>query len=127
MSRAGEDRLRFTITCELPGNLLSFIVEYTTVYMSAKSGDQDIWGLSNEQLEQLDELSPSAKFVYAVLETNGTLDQDEIANRTRLPKRTIRYALDKLESAGLVENGPSVEDARRRHYCAKTNDRQRQF
>lgn len=84
--------------------------------MSQTREVRESWDLSEEQLERLVALSPSAKLVYVVLRSNGTLDQDGIARRTLLPKRTVRYALDKLESTGLIEEEPGVHDARRRHY-----------
>lgn len=73
--------------------------------------------------EQLVELSPSAKYVFKVLEYNGTLTQSELAERTLLPKRTIRYALDKLEAAGLVEKAIDSRDARCRMYSPNVSVR----
>lgn len=78
--------------------------------------------LSELQVGQLRDLSPSAKLVYVVLLSHGTLDQDGIASRTLLPKRTIRYALDKLEAEDLVEVDHCVDDARRRWYRATVSD-----
>ncbi len=45
---------------------------------------------------QLDELPPSAKLVYKVLETGGQLTQKDIVARSYLPNRTVRYALGRL-------------------------------
>lgn len=84
--------------------------------MRPGSHEGELWSLSDERRERLETLSPSAKFVYVVLQSEGTLDQDEIVQRTLLPKRTVRYALDKLERADLVSEEPGVTDARRRRY-----------
>ncbi|ELY96323.1 hypothetical protein [Natrialba taiwanensis] len=46
-----------------------------------------------------------------------------IAERTLLPKRTVRYALGKLEHADLIEEQPSVRDARTQYYSAKSVER----
>lgn len=80
-------------------------------------------GPSDPLREQLVELSPSAKYVFKVLEYNGTLTQSELAERTLLPKRTIRYALDKLEAAGLVEEAIDSRDARCRMYSPNVSVR----
>jgi len=72
-----------------------------------------------ERFERLNDLSPSAKFVYSVLREGDSLTQDEIVERTLLPIRTVRYALSKLEEADLVEKRPSTQDARTNHYFAQ--------
>lgn len=78
-----------------------------------------------ERFERLNDLSPSAKFVYSVLREGDSLTQDEIAERTLLPIRTVRYALSKLEEADLVEKQPSTQDARTNHYFAQPVERSR--
>ena len=64
----------------------------------------------------LDGLPPSAKFVYTVLDYEDELTQPELADATHLPTRTVRYALDRLIGADLVESRPVVGDARRKRY-----------
>ncbi len=66
--------------------------------------------------EILRELPPSAKLVAKVLEYNETLTQSELAEETLLPPRTVRYALTRLDEAGLVESRFSFTDARKRIY-----------
>lgn len=66
--------------------------------------------------EVLRELPPSAKLVAKVLEYNDTLTQSELAEETLLPPRTVRYALTRLDDAGLVESRFSFTDARKRIY-----------
>lgn len=62
------------------------------------------------------ELPPSAKLVAKVLEYNDTLTQSELAEETLLPPRTVRYALSRLEDAGVVDSRFSFSDARKRLY-----------
>ncbi|PSP45742.1 ArsR family transcriptional regulator [Halobacteriales archaeon QH_6_66_25] len=69
-----------------------------------------------EDLETLRELPPSAKLVAKVLEYNDSLTQSQLAEETLLPPRTVRYALTRLEDAGIVESRFSFSDARKRIY-----------
>ena len=62
------------------------------------------------------EMPPSAKLVAKALEYNGQLTQSAIAEETLLPPRTVRYALSRLEEAGVVESRFSFTDARKRIY-----------
>jgi predicted transcriptional regulator len=60
------------------------------------------------------DLSASALFVLHVLiEADRPLTTIEIAERTRLDERTIRFAVEKLRDVDLVESKPSVQDARK--------------
>ena len=74
---------------------------------------------SEERYEQLVNLSPSAKYTDDVLQREGTLTQDELAEQTLLPKRTVQYALDNLLEKGLVEQAVDASDARRREYTSR--------
>ncbi|MXV62115.1 winged helix-turn-helix transcriptional regulator [Natronorubrum sp. JWXQ-INN-674] len=66
--------------------------------------------------ETLSDSPPSAKLVYKVLDYNGSLTQQELAEETMLPKRTVRFALTRLETAELVEGQVSFRDARQSVY-----------
>ena len=66
--------------------------------------------------EKIDDLPPSAKLVYKVLEYNGQMTQKELASETRLSVRTVRYALNRLGEVGLVEQVPCLSDGRRTLY-----------
>ncbi len=66
--------------------------------------------------EKIDDLPPSAKLVYKVLEYNGQMTQKELAGETRLSVRTVRYALNRLSEVGLVEQVPCLTDGRRTLY-----------
>ncbi|OAQ54457.1 hypothetical protein HTG_02595 [Natrinema mahii] len=64
----------------------------------------------------LDDLPPSAKLVYKVLEYEEPLTQEGIAAESRLCSRTVRYALGKLEDRELVASRVCLEDARQSTY-----------
>ncbi|ELZ41981.1 ArsR family transcriptional regulator [Halorubrum saccharovorum DSM 1137] len=68
--------------------------------------------------ELLEPLPPSAKLVYYVLDEEGRFDQTGLAEETRLSTRTVRFAVEKLTEAGLVEEGLCPKDARRSVYAA---------
>jgi DNA-binding MarR family transcriptional regulator len=87
--------------------------------MSTKIGEvEESAELSEQEFdERLRELPPSAKLVAKVLETDAPLSQGSLAEETLLPDRTVRYALNRLEEAGLVESRHSFADARRRVYA----------
>ncbi len=69
-----------------------------------------------EYRDRLRELPPSAKLVAKILETDGALSQGQLAEESLLPDRTVRYALNRLEEATLVESRYSVQDARKQVY-----------
>lgn len=66
--------------------------------------------------EDVRELPPSAKLVAKVLEYNDTMTQQEIADETLLPARTVRYALNRLDEENVVHSRFSFSDARKRLY-----------
>jgi DNA-binding MarR family transcriptional regulator len=72
---------------------------------------------SADRWDPVQELPPSAKLVAKVLEYNGTLTQQELAEETMLPARTVRYAISRLEGADVVETRFSFTDARKRLYA----------
>lgn len=67
---------------------------------------------------RLIDLPPSAKLVYKVLEGDSPLTQSEIADRTRLSKRTTRHALSQLTEERIVDEEVYIPDARKRLYRA---------
>ena len=69
-----------------------------------------------EYRERLRELPPSAKLVAKVLECSNMLTHAELAHESLLPDRTVRYALERLEDADLVDSRLSFRDARKRVY-----------
>jgi predicted transcriptional regulator len=66
--------------------------------------------------ENLSELPPSAKLVYKVLEYNGPLTQKGIVEESMLSARTVRYALERLDEIGIVEEDVYFADARQNLY-----------
>jgi DNA-binding MarR family transcriptional regulator len=70
-----------------------------------------------DQLEQLLEMPPSAKLVYYVLDrADDPLSSTDIAERTLLPKRTARNALNELQTIDVVRMRPALMDARKWRY-----------
>jgi phosphosulfolactate synthase len=59
---------------------------------------------------------PATKFLYFLLETYRGLDQSELVRLSRLPRRTVQSALMELRRQGLVREGVSLVDSRRREY-----------
>lgn len=66
--------------------------------------------------ERLRELPPSAKLVARCLAEEAGLTQVELAERSLLPTRTVRYGLARLREADLVTARPSLQDARHQVY-----------
>lgn len=66
--------------------------------------------------EELRELPPSAKLVAKVLAEDTPLSQGQLAEKSLLPERTVRYALNRLEESDLVESRYSFTDARKQVY-----------
>ncbi|MFP8954218.1 MarR family transcriptional regulator [Natrialbaceae archaeon A-arb3/5] len=62
------------------------------------------------------DLPPSAKLVAKVLEYNDTMTQQQIADETLLPSRTVRYALNRLDDENVIDSRFSFSDARKRLY-----------
>jgi len=72
--------------------------------------------IDSEFRERLRDLPPSAKLVAKVLEGKAPLSQRQLAERSLLPDRTVRYALTRLEESDLVESRYSFTDARKQVY-----------
>jgi DNA-binding MarR family transcriptional regulator len=66
--------------------------------------------------ETLADLPPSAKLVFKVLEYNGELTQKGIVEESMLSARTVRYALERLEEIGVVDEDVYFADARQNIY-----------
>ena len=64
----------------------------------------------------LEDLPPSAKLVFKVLEYDGPLTQKQIVEESMLSARTVRYALERLENIGIVEEDIYFADARQNLY-----------
>lgn len=66
--------------------------------------------------QELADMPPSAKLVYKVLQLEEELTQKELIEETLLSQRTVRYALKRLESIGVVEENIYFPDARQSLY-----------
>ena len=66
------------------------------------------------------DLPPSAKLVAKALEYNDRLTQSQLAEETLLPPRTVRYALNRLEEAEVLDSRFSFTDARKRVYSLRS-------
>ncbi|SFR35087.1 MarR family transcriptional regulator [Halogeometricum limi] len=72
--------------------------------------------MAEAEQESLDDLPPSAKLVFKVLEYNGPLTQKGIVQESMLSARTVRYALERLEGIGVVDEDVYFADARQNLY-----------
>ncbi len=66
--------------------------------------------------EGIEDLPPSAKLVYKVLEYKGPLTQKGIVEESMLSARTVRYALERLDEVGVIEEDVYFADARQNLY-----------
>jgi DNA-binding MarR family transcriptional regulator len=66
--------------------------------------------------ERLRQPPPRAKLVAKVLGDESPMSQGELAEESLLPDRTVRYALNRLEDAGLAGSRYSFHDARKQVY-----------
>lgn len=65
------------------------------------------------------DLPASARAVLTFLEASGPRTHKEIVADAGLPARTARFAVERLRQAGLVEEVPSLRDARQSYYRAR--------
>lgn len=62
------------------------------------------------------DLPPSAKLVYYHLQSDAPSTQQEIADATALPIRTVRGALEQLAEADAIASEPNYNDLRQKLY-----------
>ncbi|MHA2431021.1 MAG: MarR family transcriptional regulator [Promethearchaeota archaeon] len=67
---------------------------------------------SYEEKNDLFSLSPSSKFILYLLKQRGQLKEKEILNKTLLPKRTVAYALRKLQEKKFIRKFKDTTDKR---------------
>lgn len=65
---------------------------------------------------ELDDLPPSAKLVFKVLEYDGPMTQKALVEESMLSARTVRYALERLSDRGVIEEDIYFADARQSLY-----------
>ena len=68
---------------------------------------------------RIENLPPSAKLVFKILEKGGLLTQKDISRESYLPPRTVRYALDRLKKKDILEERFYFKDARQSLYGVK--------
>jgi DNA-binding MarR family transcriptional regulator len=71
---------------------------------------------TQSELKDIDDLPPSAKLVFKVLEYKGSQTQKEIVEESMLSARTVRYALERLEELEAVTEDVYFADARQSLY-----------
>ncbi|MCG2736248.1 MAG: winged helix-turn-helix domain-containing protein [Candidatus Methanoperedenaceae archaeon] len=76
-------------------------------------------GLGNHSSSKIESFSPSMKLILNILENHGALTQKEITKVTRLPTRTVRYALGRLKDEDILEEREYFQDARQCLYQIK--------
>lgn len=72
--------------------------------------------MANNCQQKLAELPPSAKFVYYIIKMEGPLTQRAITEKSLLPPRTVRYALNRLEEGNIITKRVYLQDTRQRLY-----------
>jgi phosphosulfolactate synthase len=60
---------------------------------------------------------PAAKFVYFIIKSKHPIDQVELMEMSRLPRRTVQSAVEDLKSQGLIIERSSLDDARKKMYA----------
>ena len=65
-----------------------------------------------EDKTNLYSLSPSSKFILYLLKQRGPLSQMDILKKTLLPKRTVAYALKKLQENNFIRKFKGNTDKR---------------
>ncbi|MFX1364572.1 MAG: MarR family transcriptional regulator [Promethearchaeota archaeon] len=74
---------------------------------------EDFYSVNNyKEKMNLIALSPSSKFVLYILKQRGPLKEKEIIKKTLLPKRTIAYALKKLQEMNFIRKSKDIYDKR---------------
>ncbi len=74
---------------------------------------EDKYSVSNyKERISLYSLSPSSKFILYLLKQRGPLNQMEILKKSLLPKRTVAYALKKLQENNFIKKSKDISDKR---------------
>jgi DNA-binding MarR family transcriptional regulator len=65
---------------------------------------------------KLPKLPKSAKRIVVVLSEHGQMTQKDLINLTKIPAKTVRYALKRLSESKLVISLHNLEDMRSMYY-----------
>jgi predicted transcriptional regulator len=66
--------------------------------------------------EILDVVTPAAKKIFLILQTEERMYVSEIRERTTYCRRTIQFALSQLVAAELITPAPDLRDMRKTYY-----------
>jgi predicted transcriptional regulator len=78
--------------------------------------------MAESTAEDISDLPPSAKLVFKVLEYSGPMTQKGIVEESMLSARTVRYALERLETIDVVVEDVYFADARQNLYEITVED-----
>lgn len=70
----------------------------------------------NVNLREDPEGGPATKFIYYIIKTKNPIEQSDLINLSRLPRRTVQNSVDELKNQGLIVEKTSLNDARKRTY-----------
>jgi DNA-binding MarR family transcriptional regulator len=74
---------------------------------------EDFYSVSTyEKKMELFSLSPSSKFILYIIKQRGPLKEKEIIKKTLLPKRTVAYALRRLQERSFIRKYKDLIDKR---------------
>ncbi|MCK5062350.1 MAG: winged helix-turn-helix transcriptional regulator [Candidatus Aenigmarchaeota archaeon] len=62
-------------------------------------------------------MSKSGRAIYTVLKDVGPVSYSELLEHTKIPKRTLSYALSMLKEKGLITESQTFVDMRNRIYA----------
>jgi DNA-binding MarR family transcriptional regulator len=74
---------------------------------------EDFYSVSTyEKKLELISLSPSSKFILYLIKQRGPLKEQEIIKKSLLPKRTVAYALRRLQESSFIRKFKDLTDKR---------------
>lgn len=97
-------------------NLAEIHVDAVSSIESQRRGFPTKASFGVSYLRKEPEGGPGAKFVYFIIKSKHSVDQVQIMEITRLPRRTVQSAIDELKSQGLIIERSSLDDARKKIY-----------
>ncbi|MEO9362688.1 MAG: phosphosulfolactate synthase [Nitrososphaera sp.] len=97
-------------------NLAEIHVDTVSSVESQRRGFPTKASFSVSYLRKDPEGGPGAKFVYFIIKTKHPIDQQELMELTRMPRRTVQSAIEELKAQGLIIERNSLDDARKRIY-----------
>lgn len=68
------------------------------------------------EIPQIEDLPPSSKLVFKMLQYNGEMKMAELIEETLLCERTTHFAVNRLIDAEVIDERPCLQDARQEIY-----------